>query len=143
MIMLFDMKCQNCDNVKLDVYLPFEHDDTDHPQCCRMPMRKYHLTMGLVHWRDPALQDGGFIAHSMPGAPVITSTKQNRELMKRHNLLDANEVYSGKTPTKAEQMAEHQKSLDSIAAVTPTAQEADMLKSAGITDNEGNLNQGI
>jgi len=93
----------------------------------------YHIgSAPAVRFRDYDLPDGGFIAHSIPGKPVVTSLKQNRELMERHGLIDANEF--GPPPTHLDQEREHQGALDAIAGVTPTPQQEQRLKEDGLLD---------
>jgi len=128
--MLFDMKCSNCEEVRKDVFLPFEHDEGDHPKCCRMPMRKHYTSTPMVHWSDYDLPDGGFRAGKEK--TLITTRKQNLDYMKRNNLLDANDF--GKPPTKAEQMTEHKKVLESINDITPSRQQEERLRDQGLMD---------
>ena len=82
-------------------------------------------------FKDYQLEGGGFRAYSMPGAPVITTLKQNRDLMERNNLLDGNDL--GTPPTKAEQMKHHNEVvLPTLDSITPTAKQAAQMKASGI-----------
>jgi hypothetical protein len=131
--MIFDFKCTKCERIELDAYMPFEHEESDHPVCCDGYMQKHFTTVPVIHWKDYQLPDGGFkAAHD---GTVITSRKQNLEYMKRHGLQDANEVYT--PPTKHEQMREHEKTLETIAAITPDEKQMHQLKSDGIVDESG------
>jgi hypothetical protein len=78
------------------------------------------------------LLNGGFVAHSMPGKPIITSQKQNREMMARHNLIDANDL--GPPPTKAEQMAQHHKDQAAMKEFEPPKHVIQEMKRQGLTD---------
>jgi hypothetical protein len=131
---IYDFKCHECGTIEENVILPIAHVVEDRPRCCDEPMLTHITQSPLVHWKDYILPDGGFKAYSMPGAPVITSLKENRELMERHNLIDGNDL--GTPPTKAEQMAEHnEKVLPSIGKITPTAQQAAQLQAQGLMDS--------
>ena len=127
--MIYDFKCHSCGKIFEDVTLPISHTDEEHPICCE-PTRHHISKAPSIRWRDPDLLNGGFIAHSMPDRPVITSMRQNRELMKRHDLIDANEM--GLPPTKAEQMEQHHETMKSIEAITPTASQKARLKADGL-----------
>jgi hypothetical protein len=95
----------------------------------------YHITQApMVHWNDPVIEP--FRAIATKDRPVITSTKQNREYMARHDLVDANEVVEA-VPTHIEQEETHKEVLESIAAITPTGDESatiDEMKSQGLMD---------
>jgi hypothetical protein len=132
--MIFDFKCRDCGRIEEDVYLPLHHTALDHPDC-HGPMEKHFTSVPMVHWKDYELRDGGFkAAHD---GTVITTRKQNLEYMKRHGLQDANEMYE--KPTYESEQAERAKMQEEIDAITPTAQELDMLKDAGIVDSQGDL----
>ena len=115
--MIYDFKCIACGEIKENVILPITHEDDEHPSCCHEPMRHYMTKAPSIRWRDPMLLDGGFIAHSMPGKPVITSQAQNREMMKRHNLVDANDL--GTPPTKQQQMEQHHSDQAALEKMKP------------------------
>ena len=130
--MIYDFKCAYCQKIEEDVILPITHVDEEHPDCCGRGMQHHISKAPSVQWRDPMLLNGGFVAHSMPGKPVITSQRQNREMMKRHNLIDANDL--GPPPTKAEQMAQHHKDQAQIAEFEPPKHVMDDLKRQGLAD---------
>ena len=128
---VYDFKCHECEKVFEDVTLSMMHEDHEHPVCCGKETQHYFTTCPEMGMRDYELEDGGFIAHGIKGRPVVTSLKQNRELMKRHNLLDANEVY-GKPPSKKEQMEQHMDTQASIAAITPDEKQVKQMEADGI-----------
>jgi len=137
---VYDFRCSECGEVTRNVFLPMDHADSDHPSCCGQQTAHHHTKMGMVHWKDYQLPDGGFVAHSMPGKPVITSVKENKEMMRRHGLVDANEYYSGtENPTKAGDMQKHADDMKSIDAITPTDSEMRQLKSDGVINADGDL----
>lgn len=128
---MYDFKCALCGNVAENVHLQITHESKDRPLCCHEPMA-YHITsVPMVHWVDPVIQP--FRSIATKDRPVITTTKQNREYMKRNGLVDANEVV-GKPPTKAEQMEHHAKVVASIEAVTPSKEQSAMLRERGLLD---------
>jgi len=129
--MIYDFRCPECGITAEDVTLGIMHEDHEHPECCGSNMRHHITKAPSVRWRDPLLLNGGFIAHGMKGQPVITSLKQNRDLMERNGLIDATEVF-GAPPTQEEQSKAVEVMNDSIAAVTPTSQQMKVLKSDGL-----------
>jgi hypothetical protein len=131
---LFDFQCPNCKEIKKNVFLPLDHDEDDHPECCRMLMRKFWTKMPLAYDRDYTLEEPFRAAHD---GTVITTRKENREYMKRHSLLDANEVYEKPTfESEARERAESQAAID---AITPTHEEMAMLRDANVVDSDGQL----
>jgi hypothetical protein len=134
---IYDFKCMICGKMENDYFLPMTHADDDRPVCCEQHMR-YHITSApFVHWKDYDLPDGGFKAVSVPNGPMITTKKQNEEFMKRHNLLDANEVFS--PPTEAEEYMIRREMQDSIDAITPTAKQQAQLRDDGMIGPDGEL----
>ena len=133
--MIFDFKCPDCKRLETDQYVPFHHDEADHPVCCNQHMKKVFLSFPQVHWKDYDLPDGGFKAGH--DGTVITTRKQNLEYMKKHDLLDANDLV--KAPTLDEEHTLRAKSQEAIDAITPTRQEMTMLKESGIVDSDGTL----
>jgi hypothetical protein len=128
--MIYDFICQHCNKVDENVYLKISHEDWEHPYCCGREMQHHITKAPSVRWKDAMLLDGGFIAHSMPGKPVITSQKQNREMMKRHNLVDANDL--GPPPTKADQMEQHHKDQAQMAEFEPPEHVKQEMKRQGL-----------
>jgi hypothetical protein len=129
---IYDFKCKQCGLIIEDVIMPMTHEKEDLPFHCEERMR-YHITsVPMVHWKDYDLPDGGFVAHSHPDRPVITSKKQNKDFMERNNLIDANEVFS--PPTREEEVKERADVQKSIAAITPTETQKAQLKADGILD---------
>lgn len=49
--------------------------------------------------------------------------------MKRHDLVDANDL---QMPTMQQQMSDHAKAQESIAAITPDAQQKEQLQAMGL-----------
>ena len=105
--MIYDFKCVHCGEIIEDVYLAMTHEDHEHPMCCGLQSRHYITRAPMVHFKDFELKDGGYVSHSMKGKPVITSIPQERELLKRHNLINASEM--GQPPTKADQIVQNRK----------------------------------
>jgi hypothetical protein len=131
--MIYDFKCRRCGQISADVHLSIRHTQDDHPKCCGETMPMYFTVPPQIHWRHYELENGGFIAHGITGRPVITSLRQRRDLMERHELIDANDF--GRPQSKAEQM-EHYNTVikPAIDAITPTpALEAEM-KQRGLDD---------
>jgi len=128
----YDFKCKKCQKIKVDVILPITHVETDRPKCCG-EISSVHISVPpMVHWVDPMIEP--FRAIATKDRPVITTAKQNREYMARHDLVDANEVV-GKPPSKAEQMQYHNDVvLPSIKNVSATDRQLDDMKKAGIKD---------
>lgn len=58
----------------------------------------------------------GFQAHGVAGRPVITNQKQRKDMMARHDLVDANETFI--PPTHAEQAETHAKVQESVNTVS-------------------------
>ena len=131
---LFDMRCSNCGEVKKNVFLPLDHTEEDHPECCRMLMRKYWTKMPLAYDRDYTLEQPFAAAHD---GTVITTRKENRDYMRRHGLLDANEVYE--KPTYQSEQRERAEGQAAIDAITPSEDDMMMLKDVGIVDADGQL----
>jgi hypothetical protein len=91
----------------------------------------------MAHFKDYDLPDGGYTAYSMPrnkdgSFPVVTSRRQSREMMKRHNLVNANDA--GPAPSFKDQSKERDKINESIAAITPSGEIAKDMKDRGILD---------
>ena len=127
---IYDFKCRTCGIIAKNVIMPMTHTIADRPQC-HGPMETHITVSPMMHFKDYSLADGGFRAYSMPGAPVITTLKQNRDLMERNNLIDGNDL--GTPPTKAEQMKHHNEVvLPTLDAITPTAKQAAQMKASGI-----------
>ena len=126
--MIFDFKCKACERIKMDVMLPFEHDESDHPTCCdQAPMQKYFTKVPYVAWIDRQLLDGGFKAQH--DGTEITSIRQNKEYMKRHGLRLASDDYE--TPTQATEEAEIALGQAAIDRITPTDDQMDRMKADG------------
>ena len=121
--MLFDFKCPACGAIDVDVVLSINHNKSDHPVCCfGEPMRKYFTTFPGVHMRDYVF-DEPFKAGK--GGTVISGAKENREFMKRHDLMDANDL--GPPPTYEEGQESIRLAQESIDAITPTKEQHDMM----------------
>lgn len=133
--MIYDFKCPRCDYVQRDVSLKLSQLEWGKPPCPSCGNEKVYTHISsppMVHFRDYELKDGGFIAHGIKGKPVVTSRAQNRELMKRHNLLDANQL--GPPPTHLDQEREVASMQQTIDNITPTDAQLKQMKSDGIAD---------
>jgi hypothetical protein len=127
-VAVYDFRCGECGTVKRDIVLPITHRNSELPRCCDKGMN-YHITsVPQVVWKDPQIEPFRFSA--VPGNPLVTTTKQRRELMERHDLVDANDMYP--PPTQVEQMAENAEALESVKAITPTAEQNEQLQKAGL-----------
>ena len=113
------------------------HTDDDHPNCCGESALDYYTKAPYVAWEDQHLLDGGFKANH--DGTVITTHKQNKEYMKRHGLRLAMDDYEKPTQkSEAQERAAGQAAIDNI---TPTDTEMRQLKSDGIINEAGQLNQ--
>lgn len=93
----------------------------------------YFTVPPQIHWKHYELENGGFIAHGVAGRPVITSLRQRRELMARHDLADANDF--GRPQSKAEQMEFHNNVImPTIDAITPPKEVLADMKQQGLDD---------
>lgn len=127
---IYDFKCENCEDIKRDVALSIKHELGDIPVCCGFPMDYYISRPPMVHWVDPVIEP--FRAIATKDRPIIRTTRENREYMKRNGLIDANEL--GSPPTNAEQEAAVAEIQKSIEAITPTGHVADEMKKRGMLD---------
>ncbi|RLB97989.1 MAG: hypothetical protein DRH90_22525 [Deltaproteobacteria bacterium] len=125
--MIHDFKCGECGTIAIDVHLPMDHADADHPMCCNAYMRHYHTQAPYVAWEDRHLLDGGFKANH--DGTVITSHKQNKDYMKRHGLLNAMDL--GPPPTHLDDAESNKKSQEAIDAITPTDAQMTRMKEDG------------
>ena len=82
----------------------------------------------MVHWVDPVIEP--FRAVATKDMPVITTTKQNREYMARHGLVDANEV--ARPPTEEEYQRTKKEIDDSIKAITPSEEVSANMRQQGL-----------
>jgi hypothetical protein len=126
----YDFKCRRCGFLRENVLLRITHDDADKPCCCGDAMEYHISTPPLVHWVDPQIE--AFRAVGVPGKPVVTSTRQNRELMARHDLVDANDL--GPAPTYQDDLETNKKVQESIKAISPTAEQRDKMAKQGLLD---------
>lgn len=124
----YDFKCRECGEERLNVLLRITHDDADKPHCCGEPMAHHITTVPMVHWADPIIEP--FRAVATKDMPVITTSRQNREYMKRHDLVDANEV--AKPPTQEEYEKTKKEIDDSIKAITPTTGVSGKMRKQGL-----------
>ena len=127
---IYDFKCDNCEKITTDVMLGIMHKPTEVPVCCEQPMNYYITTPPMVHWKDPVIEP--FRSIATKDKPVITTTRQKREYMARHDLIDANDL--GTPPSHEDQektVAEMQQTID---AITPKGQVADEMKKRGMLD---------
>jgi len=97
-------------------------------------MNYYITSAPQVVWKDPQIEPFRFT--SVKGAPMVTSTRQRRELMREHDLVDANDLYD--PPSQTQQMKESAKMQESIDAITPDAQQQEQLADMGL-DSPDNI----
>ena len=136
--MIYDFRCKVCGAVAMDVILSIHHTDDDHPKCCySLPMADYHTQAPYVPWEDQQLLDGGFRANH--DGTVITTHNHNKEYIKRPGLRLAMDDYE--KPTLASEARERADSQAAIDNITPTDTEMRQLKSDGIINEAGQLNQ--
>jgi hypothetical protein len=125
----YDFKCKKCSKEIKNVLLRITHDEADRPCCCGETMGQHFTVPPMVHWVDPQIEP--FRAVGIPGQPVVTSTKQNRELMARHDLVDANDI---KPPTHQDDIDNQKAVEESIKAITPDAKVSDKMAQQGLLD---------
>jgi hypothetical protein len=126
---IYDFKCSVCGAIDVDVVLSINHTDDEHPQCCYgMPMDHYHTVPPQVLWTDPNIE--AFRPVATENAPVISSMRQHREYMAKHDLVDANDLFT--PPTAEEQKESIAKAQESIDAITPNPQQAEQLGKMGL-----------
>jgi hypothetical protein len=114
--------------MKIDVIMSIGHVKGDIPKCCGETM-SYHITsVPMVLWTDPIIEP--FKPIATKDAPVITTTKQNREYMARNHLVDANDLFE--PPTREEELETNRKAQESISSITPTAEQNQQLKEIGL-----------
>lgn len=125
--MIYDFKCVTCSRIEEDVYLSIHHTDDDHPACCGEHMQDYITRAPYVAWQDRQLLDGGFKANH--DGTLITSVKQNKEYMARHDLqlIDDNYV----APTIFSERKERAASKAAIDAITPTDDQMERMVEDG------------
>lgn len=125
---IYDFKCGKCQRLKVDVVMPISHRSSERPMCCDQLMNYYITSVPMVMWKDPIIEP--FKPVATANAPVITTTRQHRDYMKRNDLVDANELFT--PPTREEEMAAVAEAQESIAAITPTAEQKQQLKESGL-----------
>jgi hypothetical protein len=131
--MIYDFRCKTCGVIREDVVLPIRHTVDERPKCCGATMPMYFSTFPMVQFKAYELEGGGFVAHGIEGRPVITSLKQRKELMARHDLVDANDF--GPPPDKmADVKHYHEVIKPSIDAITPSNEVLREMKDRGLAD---------
>jgi hypothetical protein len=110
-----------------NVLLRITHDEADKPHCCEEPMRTLITSPPLVHWADPNIEP--FRAVATPDRPVITTTRQNREYMKRNNLVDVSDL---PPPTREQEFKTLKEVDESIAKISPTEEVSAKMREQGI-----------
>lgn len=125
---IYDFKCKKCDRIREDVALPISHRSSDRPMCCDTLMNYYITSAPMVTWKDPQIEPFRFGA--VKGAPIVTSTRQRRDLMERNDLIDANDLY--KPPSHRDKMEANAAAQESIDSITPDAQQAEQLQEMGL-----------
>ncbi len=127
---VYDFKCPKCSAILKDMPLSIRHKDDEHPACyqCGELMTHYITTPPMVYWRDPNIDAFRHIA--LPKAPLVNNMKEHRELMARHDVVDANDLV--KPPTIQEERATRAESQESIDAISPTVKQAAQLQEMGL-----------
>ena len=124
---IYDFRCGECGTIKTNVVLPITHRNSELPRCCDEAMNYHISSVPMVMWNDPQIEPFRFSA--VKGAPIVSSMRERRELMKRHDLVDANDL---QMPTMQQQMSDHAKAQESIDAITPDAQQKEQLQAMGL-----------
>ena len=131
---LYDFKCGKCGNVVANQILPITHQKKDLPMCTMLSKHDKPVRMGyfitqppMVHWKDPNIDAFRHVA--LPEAPVVNTMKEHRELMARHDMVDANDHAP---PTKYEEKVAREEAQSSVDAITPTAEQAEQLQANGM-----------
>ena len=114
---IYDFRCKMCERIEVDVVLPMTHTREDRPHCHGLPMETHITTAPMVHWKD---YDVNYVPVSVKNAPPITSRKQEKEFMKKHDLVHAD----FDPPTREEELATVAETKRSIAAITPGTEAA-------------------
>ena len=127
---IYDFKCVTCDEILENISLPMTHTEDDLPVHCGKKMNYYITSPPQVLWRDKDLPDGGFVAGKEKER--ITTTRERREFMAKHDLVDSNDLIT--PPTHEEQMDTHADVLKSVSAITPDAEQKQQMKDDGILD---------
>lgn len=125
----YDFQCPKCERRMNNVLLRITHDEADRPSCCGVTMRQHFTVPPMVHWVDPVIEPFKHIA--VKSDEVITTTRQNREFMKRNDLVDANDITP---PSNEEQNATLASINESIEKITPSKEQSDTMRSQGLMD---------
>jgi hypothetical protein len=126
----YDFKCRKCGQIDENIIMPITHQREDLPWHCGERM-SYHITQApMVSWTDPVIEPFRNPAAARGDKDaVITSMKQRREFMEKHDLVDANDL---PPPSQAEVEKTRAEIEESVAAITPTKEQTDQMKSDGI-----------
>jgi hypothetical protein len=125
---IYDFRCMKCDHIDENVSMPITHMREDLPWHCGQRM-SYHISQPpSVHWKDPVIEP--FRAIATKDRPIITTLKQNREYMAKHDLIDANDF--GPPPSHLDQARDNAEMQRSIDAVTPTGEVAAKMAEQGL-----------
>ena len=125
----YDFKCHVCGEMKNNKILRITHTEADRPTCCGVTMQQHFTVPPMVHWIDPIIEPFKHIA--VKSDEVITTTRQNREFMKRNNLVDANDI---KPPTQEEDAKILKEINKSIKKISPTQEQSATMRSQGLLD---------
>ena len=117
----YDFKCPTCESMKLNVHLSMMHERSERPHCCGKPMETYITVAPMVHWKHYEFEGGGFqtISAKRGQNEVITTHKQHKEYLKKHNL----RVAEYNPPTHEEQTKLLKEANDSISAISSDGKE--------------------
>jgi hypothetical protein len=127
----YDFKCPECGHIEENVLMRITHQREDLPFHC-MSRMSYHITSApMVHWEDPNIEPFRSIADK--DRTLISTSRQRKEYMKKHDLVDGNEVV-GKPPTKQDDLAVQEQVRKSIEAITPTVEQSAKMVEQGLMD---------
>lgn len=127
----YDFRCRQCGDGTDNVVLSIHHEKTDRPYCyaCEQQMEVHITTPPMVHWVDPQIEP--FRHVGIPGQPMVSSMREHRELMARHNMVDANDL---DVPTHEEQADTYKQVQAEIEAITPDKETSDRMAEQGLLD---------
>lgn len=121
----YDFICEECGNLKENVIIRMSEYDEKRPDCCGEIMPQYITSPPSVYWKDPQMDP-----INMPmvkGNPVVRNAKERRELMKRHDLVDASDLPPPTREENAATVAASQASIDAISVPDDIAREFDIV----------------
>ena len=119
----YDFACKKCGKEKRDVVIPISYYDELRPKCCGEIMPQVITRAPIVHWVGLPFKNQAFKTVSAPMGQneVITSERQHREYLKKHDLV----VAETPPPSFNEIQKERAEVAKSIEAITPTDAQDD------------------